>query len=281
MGIGNLMGFGSKPVGGGSLFGLGGGAKFSGGSKPSGVIRKAPLQGTRGQKFRDEARKIGTVRVFKITKEKSGKRNVESVVYKRTGPNKTEDLVADSYYSGQKVSSRERNIREKGGFQSQKDRNVFYKIGGSKLNIGKRRDIEKIFNSKGPTREEVAAELKKQEGFSRRNILGIQLDREKEDDMASRLSGYRKKGAKRSVDMRNLKDNTKINYTNIGVHGIQSTVSAQADKGSLDNSAQTGFANKIEHAEDKQGTAADLSGDKAKGINEPNDTPMFRPGADK
>ena len=273
------MGFGSKPVGGGSLFGLGGGAKFSGGSKPSGVIRKAPLQGTRGQKFRDEARKIGTVRVFKITKEKSGKRNVESVVYKRTGPNKTEDLVADSYYSGQKVSSRERNIREKGGFQSQKDRNVFYKIGGSKLNIEKRKDIEKIFNPKGPTREEVAAKLKQQEGFSGRNILGIQLDRGKEDDMASQLSNRREKGAKNAVDMRS--GDRKVGAVDINVKRSEYSVSAQAGNVGLNKASKSGFANKIENAEDKQGNVADLSKHEAKDINEPNNTPMFIPNADK
>ena len=273
------MGFGAKPSGGGNLFGLGASPKSSGTGKPSRVIRNVDFQGVRGQKFRDEARKIGTVRALKITKE-NGKRKVESVVFKRTGSNKTEDLVADSYYSGQTISSRKNNINKKGGFQSQKNRNVFWKISGSKSNIEKRSNIANFLDSKGPTREEVAAKLKQQESFSRRNILGIQMDREKED-MAMQLSSRRKKREKHAIDMRNV-DNTKINAANIGVKGIQSMVSAQAGKGSLDNPAHTGFANKIESPEDEQaGVAVDLNKYKAKDINKPNDMPMFRPGADK
>lgn len=277
MGIGNLIGFGgnAKPSGGGNLFGLGASPKSSGTGKPSRVIRNVDFQGARGQKLRDEARKIGTVRALKITKE-NGERKVESVVFKRTGPNKTEDLVADSYYSGQTTSSRRDNINEKGGFQSQKNRNVFWKISGPKSNIEKRNNIANFLDSKGPTREEVAAKLKQQESSSRRNILGIQIDREKED-VAMQLSSRRE--GKKSIDMRS--GDRKVGAEDINVRRAEYSVTAQAGNGGLNKASKPGFANEIENVEDKQGTVADLSKHKAKDINEPNDTPMFRLGADK
>ena len=276
MGIGNLMGFGPKPSGGGNVLGLGGSPS---GQAPNGKIRKVDFEGTRGQKFRDEARKIGTVRVHKITKE-NGKRKVESMVFKRTGPNKVEDLIKDSMTIGKTVSSRKYNIYKKGGFQSQKDREVFYKIGGSQANIKKRKKIANFRDPKGPTREEVAVKLKQQERFSRRNILGIQLDREKEKkDMASQLSHRREKGAKNAVDMRS--GDRKVGAGDINVKRSEYSVSAQTGNGGLNKASKSGFANKIENAEDKQGNVADLSKHEAKDINKPNNTPMFIPSADK
>ncbi|MEA1962999.1 MAG: hypothetical protein U9M94_02040 [Patescibacteria group bacterium] len=277
MGIGNLMGFGGpKPSGRENILGLGGS-----GSKPQKrVLRNVDKQGVRGQQLRDEARKIGVVRVHKITKENGGKKT-ESVVYKRTGTNKTEELIEDSFYSGQTDSSRKDNIKKKGGFQSQKNRNVFYKIGGSKLNIERRGKIADIFDPKGPTKEEIAVDSERRERFARKNILETQWSREKnKDKMSGNLSGRREKGAKRAVDFRNT-DNTKITADNIGVNSIQSAVSAQSGKEGLNRSSKPGFANKIENPENKHGNVADLSGNKAKDINEDSGTPMFRAGADK
>ena len=272
MGIGNLMGFGSKPSSGGNSLGLGGGA---GSQPPKKIIRNLDFEGIRGQKFRDEARRIGTVRVHKITTE-NGKRKVESVVFKRTGPNKTEDLIKDSMTIGKTVSSRKYNIYKKGGFQSQKDREVFYKIGGTQANIKKRKKIADFRDPKGLTKTEVAADLKKQARLSRIHVLETQRDREQKEGVANQLKNRRNK----STDYRN-EDNTKVTAANINIKGMQSSVSAQAGNDGLGENFKSGFASKIENAEDKQGNVADLSKHKAKDINESNDTPMFRPGADK
>ena len=125
----------------------------------------------------------------------------------------------------------------------------------------------------------MAAKIKQQEGLSRMHVLETQWGRKKEEeDMASRLKKRRGK-EKEAVDMRS--GDKKVGATDIGVARSEYSVTAQAGNGGLNKASKPSFANKIENAEDKQGTVADLSNHKAKDINEFNDTPMFIPSADK
>ncbi|MCK5319842.1 hypothetical protein KAJ61_00450 [Candidatus Parcubacteria bacterium] len=275
MGIGNLMGFGNpKLSAGGSLLGLGG---SSGSKAPKKIIRNIDWKNNDlKRKAKDVGNVIRTHRVEKI----NGKNVVTREIIKKSN---IVEFLKRGVKSGQTVSSYKYNFDKNRTMVDQKSggkvKYIFSR--DSALDRKKSDKIRDIYDKDGPTKQEMEFSDKKQARLSRIHVLETQRSREQEEGIASQLINRRKKEVKKSTDIRNI-DNTKINAANIGAKGTQSTVSAQADKGSLDNSAQTGFANKIEHAEDKQGTAADLSKNKAKGIvNKPNDTPMFRPGADK
>lgn len=265
------MGFGgSKPSGGGNLFGLGG----SGSQAPKKVIRNIDWKNS---KLKEKARNFGIVKVNRVEKV-NGKNVVTREVIKKSN---IVDFLKKGVKSGQTVSSYKYNFDKKHTMLDQKSggkvKYIFSR--DSALDRKKSDKIRDIYDKDGPTKDEIAAEFKKQERFAKKNVLETQWSREK-DEMAGQLSNRRKRGAKKSIDMRS--GDRKVGAEDIGARREEYNVTALGGKISSSNrGGARGFANKIKNPEDKQGNAAGLSGDKAKGINEANDTPMFRPGADK
>ena len=273
MGIGNLMGFGSKPSGGGSLLGLGG---SSSSKAPKKIIRNIDWKNNDlKRKAKDVGNIIRTHRVEKI----DGKNVVTREIIKKSN---IVDFLRKGVKSGQTVSSYKYNFDKKHTMVDQKSggkvKYIFSR--DSTLDRKKSDKIRDIYDKDGSTKQEIEFAEKKEARLSRMHVLETQWDREKEKkDMASQLSHRREKGAKNAVDMRS--GDRKVGAGDINVKRSEYSVSAQAGNGGLNKASKPGFANKIENAEDKQGTVVDLSKHEAKDINEPNNTPMFIPSADK
>ena len=273
MGIGNLIGFngGAKPSGGGNLFGLGG----SGSQASKKVIRNVDWKNS---KLKEKARNFGIVKVNRVEKI-NGKNVVTREVIEKSN---IVDFLKKGVKSGQPISSYKYNFDKKHTMIDQKSggkvKYIFSR--DSALDRKKSDKIRDIYDKDGPTKQKMAAKLQNEERTRKRNILTTQFNREDEErGMSDQLRDRRKKEVKESIDIRI--GNRKVGAKDIGVERSEYSVAAQAGNGGLNKVSKSGFANKIENPEDKQGNVADLSGDKAKGINEANDTPMFRPSADK
>lgn len=218
------MGFGSannlpKNIGGVS------GKGFSG--KEPQVIRKTTHFEYGGRDYRalrEKVKKLGTINA--LVKNADGQ-----MVHEKIKDKELFDQVKRAIKSGTLSTKWQREVLKNKGFTAinPDGSRKTYIISGSQKEIGQRKALGCVFEQAGPSREKIAADLKKQDHFKRLNIISAQLGREREDGFAGKLAVRRQSGAKNSIDLRNS-DNTKANAGNIGVQARQSSVSALAGK---------------------------------------------------
>lgn len=279
MGLGNLLGFGGggiKPVGG-----------VTGGMKPGQVLRKVDFSREKrlSRTGVNNALPSGILNTKVTTMAKKDRsygkganlrKGDKMVSHQKLEEENIIDLMRKKYIgktSGQieRMIQKEKGIRIEDASQRVdyefdiKDRKLFKNI---------------VTGGDGPSREEVAADMKKQERFKRLNILSINRDREK-DSFAAQLQSKRSSGQKKSIDIRNL-DNTKINATNIGAEIVHSSVSALAGDGSKNkkNQTQPGFAGSVVKTGDEKAPDNVVSLDAHREAKSISTDPVFRTGTD-
>lgn len=276
-GGGNLFGFSkTKPTGGGNLFGFGGKNSSSKDSLKIMQTTHFTPGGSDYRALRERVKKIGTVNA--LVKGPDGK-----MVHEKIKDKELFEQIKRAVKSGTSDAKWQRDVLKNKGFTAvdAKGNRKTYIVAGSKQEIDRRKALGRVFMPDGPSREEVAVDLARQEKSQKRNILFTQIDREK-DDMAAQLQSKRFGGMKKSIDIRNA-DNTKINAANIGAQIAQASVSALAGKNSMagKNPAQSGFAGTVAKNENEKSPGSIVSPgshEQAKGIS---GDPEFRIGINR
>lgn len=147
--------------------------------------------------------------------------------------------------SGQTVSSWKRAIGTQHELTSvAKDgtRRVYH-ISGDGANREKRKTLETLYDPKGPSPEEVAAQIKKQERLKRINIFQTQRSRDEEPGMADKLKSD--KSGKAYLASKKSRDGRKITAQDIGAKERVYSVSASPKSASASAASQPsggGFA---------------------------------------